>query len=209
MKRGASGNCETVEQFEFWCKVLITTYICAFAGLNLHKACHNMMPLKSAKNYNTELQAIDCVHWIDQKHQQKSWILCQNHIYNRTHHHNNTRILMQQTLRRMPQRLSSWLSLRFMPPELSSTRHVVWRRTAEAKRIEARRHHGDQTGLDSDSCFAWCVNLKSYFYSFKSMNIYRHRILRMIIYIGYEKTTLAASSRLSRNLSFRFMSIHI
>lgn len=40
-------------------QVLVVTYTCARIGLNLHSRCHNIVLMESARNVNTELQAID------------------------------------------------------------------------------------------------------------------------------------------------------
>ncbi|KAK2762353.1 hypothetical protein FQN54_001363 [Arachnomyces sp. PD_36] len=52
-------------------QMLLTSYAYVSTKLNLHEFCSYVMLMKSAKNYNSELQIIYRVHCIEQKKKQK------------------------------------------------------------------------------------------------------------------------------------------
>ncbi|RMZ78246.1 hypothetical protein DV737_g3998, partial [Chaetothyriales sp. CBS 132003] len=56
-------------------KILITTFKATAVGVNLHKACHNVVMMSMPENVNSALQAIGRVHRLGQTHNQNIWIL--------------------------------------------------------------------------------------------------------------------------------------
>lgn len=65
-------------------KVLLITYDCVSTDLSLHKHCHHVVLMESAKDINTERQAIGCIHRRGQRKEQKVWRLFTNNTYDRS-----------------------------------------------------------------------------------------------------------------------------
>jgi SNF2 family DNA or RNA helicase len=63
--------------------VLVSTYNTCSIGVNLHRACHDLVMIEPAVNANMQLQTIGRVHRIGQRHVQNVHILFQDHTFNR------------------------------------------------------------------------------------------------------------------------------
>ncbi|RDW89931.1 uncharacterized protein DSM5745_01706 [Aspergillus mulundensis] len=67
----------------FDCQVLLTTFSCEWANLNLHSACSRAIIFEPAANYNSLIHAIGRIHRLGQTEKQKVWILFMNHTSDR------------------------------------------------------------------------------------------------------------------------------
>jgi SNF2 family DNA or RNA helicase len=64
-------------------EILVRTYNTCSLGVNLHRACHDLVLLEPAANANMLLQAIGRVHRISEEKVQNVTVLFQDHTFNR------------------------------------------------------------------------------------------------------------------------------
>jgi len=109
-------------------QILVTTYRTCAVGVNLHRACSDIVMVEPAINANTVLQAIGRVHRLGQTKEQTIRILFVDQSFNRRVEYNQAKKMIGQRVRRL-----RVLSTFAMLGELKDTKDLTLSGTEDRK----------------------------------------------------------------------------